>query len=59
MNPWHDTLLQRLRDLIRFLLWSSLTINCGIACYYSVLFTNRFFRHAWDWACKTLFLEPW
>lgn len=57
--PWRASIFQRLRDGIRFVLWFSLAVNCGIVAFYSVLFTYQFCRFGWTWAKNALFGEPW
>lgn len=58
-TPWHASIFQRLRDGICFILWLSLALNCGIAAVYSVMFTYRWFQHAWEWASANWFNAPW
>jgi hypothetical protein len=59
MNPWQTNVFEKLQMAIRFLLWTALAINCGVASVYSILFTFRFFAFAWQWCVDHVFAEPW
>lgn len=59
MNPWHTNILQKLQNGIRFALWAALAVNCGIACFFSILFTYQLFSFGWQWCRDHLFSAPW
>lgn len=48
-SPWHNSVFHKLRETIRFVLWSALTANAAIAAYYSVKFTAKVFDIGWQW----------
>ena len=59
MNPWKQTLLDLMRDIIRFALWIALVINGLMVGVFSIAFCYRFLEHLWSWLVKNIFTGSW
>ncbi len=59
MNPWKKGLLERVRGIVRFVLWLVLAVNAAIFLYYVTLFNYEWCRHAWSWCQRKWFSGHW
>ena len=59
MNPWKQSILSILRDIVRFALWVVLAVNGVMFAVFSVLFTYQFLRHLWSFCDRVLFPGEW
>ena len=59
MNPWKQTLLNFLRDIMRFALWLCIALIGLMAAIFSITFVYQFLQHLWSWCSRVLFSEPW
>ena len=58
-NPWKASLLRGMQQFIRFVLWFCLSLNCFMACVFSICFVYQFLLHSWRWCMRTLFSHDW
>ena len=59
MNPWKQTVLFLLRDILRFALWFCLVV-CGLMVgLFAITFSYEFLRHLWSWCRRVLFTGGW
>ena len=59
MNPWKQTLLDCLRDILRFALWIAFVINGLMFGVFSIAFCYHFLDHLWSWLGKHVFTGSW
>ena len=59
MNPWKQTLLGILRDILRFALWLALVFNGLMLAIFSLVFVYHFLHRLWGFCARVLFSEPW
>ncbi len=59
MNPWKITLLEFLRDILRFALWIAFVINGLMVGVFSIVFCYQFLSHLWGWLRKSFFTGSW
>ncbi len=59
MNPWKQTILYLLRDILRFAIWLVLVINGLLFAIFSVAFVYQLLRHLWTWCDRVLFPGTW
>ncbi len=59
MNPWKQSLLEFLRDILRFALWIAFVINGLMVGVFSIAFCFHFLDHLWSWLVKHVFTGSW
>ena len=59
MNPWTDHVVDTLRRIMRFVLWSCAFVSCLMLSIFLVCFTCRFLQHLWSWCGRVLFADSW
>lgn len=59
MNPWKQTLLNLLRDILRFALWVCVAVIGLMSAIFSIVFVYQFLRHLWTWCDRVLFTGSW
>jgi len=57
--PWKTTVIDVLRDGLRFCAGACILIDGILLSVFSVWFVARFLWHLVAWLNRTLFLEPW
>ena len=59
MNPWKQTILILLRDILRFALWLCVALIGLMVAIFSIVFVYQFLRHLWTWCDRVLFPGSW
>ena len=59
VNPFQFNVLEKLRDLIRFLLWVSISLIVAMFSLFAIFFVYEFLCHSWQYCMRTLFSQPW
>jgi len=59
MNPWKITLLELLRDILRFSLWIGVVVNGLMLGVFSIAFCYQFLTHMWRYCSRTIFGGSW
>ncbi len=59
MNPWKQTILLLLRDILRFALWLCVALIGLMVAVFSIVFVFQFLRHLWTWCVRVLFTGSW
>lgn len=59
MNPWKQSILDLLRDILRFALWIAFVINGLMIGVFSIAFCYHFLDHAWSWLVGHVFTGSW
>ena len=59
MNPWKATLLNLLRDILRFALWFCIALIGLMIAIFSIVFVYQFLVHLWSWCDRVLFTGSW
>ena len=58
-NPWKQTLLAGLRDVLRFALWLCVVFNGLMFAVFLTLVCYQLLTHAWDWLLRNVFTGSW
>lgn len=59
MNPWQQTILYLLRDILRFVLWLCVALIGLMIAMFSIVFVYQFLQHLWSWCDRVLFPGQW
>lgn len=59
MNPWRLNFFDLCRSILRFALWSCLTVNGLMLGTFSLVFVYFFLTHLWQFCRRVLFSNPW
>lgn len=59
MNPWKQTLLLVLRDILRFSLWLVVVIDGLMIGVFSIAFCYQLLTHTWNWLMRRVFSGNW
>ena len=59
MNPWTPTILDLLRNILRFAVWVCVMTIGLMAAIFSICFVYEFLAHLWTWCRRCLFTGGW
>ncbi len=59
MNPWKQSLLELLRDILRFSLWIGVVVNGLMIGVFSIVFCYELLTHTWSWLSRSVFTGSW
>jgi hypothetical protein len=59
MNPWRLNFFELCRNVLRFALWTCLTLNGLMLGCFLLVFVFQFLRHLWGYCHRTLFSNSW
>lgn len=59
MNPWKQTALLLMRDILRFALWLCVVVIGLMVAVFSICFTYQLLTHLWQWCMRVMFGSDW
>ena len=59
MNPWKQTILILLHDILRFVLHLGVVALGLMTAIFSIVFVYQFLRHLWSWCDRVMFTGSW